>query len=81
VSCAGGAHSDEDNQDYDDNDGKDEDPVMMTTVMTRTTASPIMLPVMTRSLMTTTANVIHIVIPNSSIVCYWKMKNPLNPIG
>jgi hypothetical protein len=25
VSCAGGAHSDEDNQDYDDDDGKDED--------------------------------------------------------
>jgi hypothetical protein len=25
VSCAGGAHSDEDNQDYDNNDGKDED--------------------------------------------------------
>jgi hypothetical protein len=25
VSCAGGAHSDEDNQDYDDKDGKDED--------------------------------------------------------
>ncbi len=25
VSCAGGAHSNEDNQDYDDNDGKDED--------------------------------------------------------
>jgi hypothetical protein len=25
VSCAGGAHSDEDNQDYEDNDGKDED--------------------------------------------------------
>jgi hypothetical protein len=24
--------------------------------------------------------VIHIVIPNSSIVHYWKMKNPLNPI-
>jgi hypothetical protein len=52
----------------------------MTAVMMRTTASPSMLPVMTRSLMTTTANVICIVIPNSSIVCYWKMKNPLNPI-
>jgi hypothetical protein len=59
----------------------------MTAVMTRTIASPIMLPVMTRSLivmtrslMTMTANVIRIVIPNSSIVCYWKMKNPLNPI-
>jgi hypothetical protein len=25
VSCAGGAHSDEDDQDYDDDDGEDED--------------------------------------------------------
>ncbi len=25
VSCAGGAHSDEDDQDYDDNDGKNKD--------------------------------------------------------
>ncbi len=52
----------------------------MTAVMTRTAASPIMLPVMTRNLMTMTANVICIVIPNSLIVRYWKMKNPLNPI-
>ncbi len=54
--------------------------LIMTAVMTRTTASLIMLAVMTRSLMTKTANVICIVIPNSLIVCYWKMKNPLNPI-
>ncbi len=52
----------------------------MTAVMMRTTASPIMLPVMTRNLMTTTATVICIVISNSLIVRYGKMKNPLNPI-
>ncbi len=94
MSCAGGAHSNEDDQDYDDNDGKNEDSdddnsddddarmrtLTMTTAMMRTIANLIMLPVMTRSLMTMTANVICILIPNSLIVCYWKMKNPLNPI-
>jgi hypothetical protein len=79
VSCAGGAHSNEDDQDYGGNDGKDEDSDNDNSDDENNSES-VMLPMMPRSLMTMTANMIHIVIPNSLIVCYWKMENPLNPI-
>jgi hypothetical protein len=79
VSCAGGAYSNEDNQDYDNDDGEDEDSDDDNSDGKNNSESDY-APVMTRSLMTMTANVICIVIPNSLIVRYWKMKYPLNPI-